>query len=114
RGSLGEGRARHQRQSGTGNERLHDATGGVGPVGISLSERRHLTHAESVSPMFSRHSTCGHHCPLPPHKFILRRRPPRVTPLLTSRGSGTGNYVCIGILANTPLCTCIGISIPTT
>ena len=38
------------------DERLHDAARGIGPVGVSLGQRRHLAHAESLSRLLSRHS----------------------------------------------------------
>ena len=66
RWALGEGRARHQGQGRARDERLHDAARGIGPVGVSLGQRRHLAHPESLSRLLSRHSSRGHHCPLPP------------------------------------------------
>ncbi len=57
RRALGEGRARHQRQGRARDKRVHDAASGVGPVGVSLGERRHLAHPESLSCLLSRHSS---------------------------------------------------------
>ena len=39
------------------DERVHDAARGIGPLGVSLGQRRHLAHPESLSRLLSRHSS---------------------------------------------------------
>ena len=73
RRALGEGRARHQRQRGSRDERVHDAASGVGSFGVTLGKRRHLAHPESLSRLLSRNSSRGHHSPLPPTIHLVSK-----------------------------------------
>jgi hypothetical protein len=80
---------------GTVDKRLQDATGGVGPVGVSLGQRGYLAHAESLSSVLSRHAALGHHCPLPPTIHPVPKASSGVS-IATPRGSGTGSFVRSG------------------